>query len=67
MDAEPDAFPALATELLSHPALERLGRHITVASVPSRLWTCAGPQMGDAVRIMRAAADEARKRRAVAR
>lgn len=64
VDAEPDSVPALATELLAHPALERLGRRIVVASVPSRLWTCAGPQMVEAMAILAGAARRAHAARA---
>ncbi|UOM33004.1 ABC transporter substrate-binding protein [Acuticoccus sp. I52.16.1] len=60
VDAEAGEVPALATELLAHPALRRLGRRIVTASVPSRLWTCAGPQLGEAVRILADAAHAAR-------
>jgi iron complex transport system substrate-binding protein len=49
VDAERDTLPSLATEILRHPALVRLSRRISTAALPSRLWTCAGPQLADAV------------------
>jgi iron complex transport system substrate-binding protein len=49
VDAERDTLPSLATELLRHPALAKLSRRISTAALPSRLWTCAGPQLADAV------------------
>lgn len=52
VDAEPDRPPALATELLRHPALLRLGRRIAIAAVPSRFWTCGGPRLAEAVAIL---------------
>ena len=39
----------LATEALHHPVLARLSRRISTAALPPRLWTCAGPQLADAV------------------
>lgn len=56
IDADRDRPPALATALLQHPALRRLGRRITVAEVPSRLWTCAGPGLAEAAEILATAA-----------
>ena len=63
LDAERDGPPALATELLKHPALMALGDRVTIVSVPGRLWTCGGPQLADAVTLLAAARDEALSRR----
>ncbi len=63
LDAERDGPPALATELLKHPALRALGDRVTIVSVPGRLWTCGGPQLADAVTLLAAARDEALSRR----
>lgn len=60
VDSEREGPPSLATALLDHPALEKLGRRIVTVSVPSRLWTCAGPQVADAIDILAAAAEAAR-------
>lgn len=49
VDAERDTLPSLATEALHHPVLARLSRRISTAALPPRLWTCAGPQLADAV------------------
>lgn len=56
VDAERDGPPALATELLKHPALTALGSRVTIVSVPGRLWTCGGPQLAEAVARLAAAA-----------
>ncbi|WP_226580932.1 ABC transporter substrate-binding protein [Acuticoccus sediminis] len=65
VDAEPEALPSLATDILRHPALRDMQRRIVTARVPARLWTCAGPQMGDVVTILAEAARRARAMRAV--
>jgi hypothetical protein len=36
--------------------LRRLARRIDVVSVPSRLWTCGGPALAEAVAILAEAA-----------
>lgn len=62
VDTEHDAFPSLATEVLRHPALARLPHRISVIALPSRLWTCAGPQLADAVSALAEARREAETR-----
>lgn len=47
--------PALAQEVLSHPAIRALERDVKVVALPSNLWTCAGPQLADAVTVLAAA------------
>jgi len=49
--------PSLATEILNHPVLSQLPPSTHVVLLPTRLWTCAGPQVVDAVAQLRAAAD----------
>ncbi|BCJ92264.1 cobalamin ABC transporter substrate-binding protein [Terrihabitans soli] len=44
--------PALAQEILEHPAIRALKRDIKVVALPSNLWTCAGPQLADAVSVL---------------
>jgi len=48
--------PALALEVLDHPAVRALKREVEVVALPSKLWTCAGPQLADAVAILASAA-----------
>jgi iron complex transport system substrate-binding protein len=54
--------PSLATVLLHHPVLAgRTGRTVVV---PSRLWTCGGPGVVEAVERLHAAARAVRRERA---
>lgn len=56
MNAAGDRGPALAYEVLSHPALARRYNGARVVSVPSAWWSCPGPHLVDAVhRLQRAA------------
>jgi iron complex transport system substrate-binding protein len=55
VDAGERSGPALAQEVLDHPAVRALGREVHVAALPSNLWTCAGPQLADAVAVLAAA------------
>ncbi|WP_185983284.1 ABC transporter substrate-binding protein [Aureimonas mangrovi] len=52
VDADDDA-PSLATEILRHPALARLEGRTQIVAVPSRLWTCPGPGLVEAVQRLR--------------
>ncbi|MGD0640891.1 MAG: ABC transporter substrate-binding protein [Roseiarcus sp.] len=52
VDSEGFEAPSLATEALSHPIVAALSRHMKVVALPSRLWTCAGPALVDAVRTL---------------
>ena len=44
--------PSLATQALHHPIVAKLGERLKVISMPSRLWTCAGPSVLDAVELL---------------
>ncbi|MDQ2105214.1 ABC transporter substrate-binding protein [Azospirillum isscasi] len=55
VDAAPDSPPSLAGTLLDHPALAALGRRVRGVSIPSRLWTCPGPQIAEAAERLAAA------------
>jgi len=63
VDAGEQHAPALATEMLRHPALLRMGRRIEVLPLPTRWWTCAGPMLVEAVAHLAAAAQRARTER----
>lgn len=52
MNAGTDRPPALAYELLRHPALRQEFRPAQIVSVPSAWWTCAGPQLVDALALL---------------
>jgi iron complex transport system substrate-binding protein len=47
--------PAMATQILAHPALVDLRRRITVAEIPRPLWSCPGPWLADALSRLAAA------------
>ena len=49
VDSEGVGTPSLATEALRHPIVAALAHRLKVVSLPSRLWTCAGPALVDAV------------------
>ncbi|MGF7174784.1 ABC transporter substrate-binding protein [Azospirillum doebereinerae] len=52
VDAAPDAPPSLAHAVLHHPAVAALATRVRVVSLPSRLWTCAGPQIAEAAELL---------------
>jgi iron complex transport system substrate-binding protein len=62
VDSDRFAAPSLATEALGHPIVAALARRMKVVSLPSRLWTCAGPALVDAVQTLAAATAEVRAR-----
>jgi iron complex transport system substrate-binding protein len=41
--------PALAQQLLRHPALEHLEAQVMTLTMPSRYWSCAGPWIAETV------------------
>jgi iron complex transport system substrate-binding protein len=49
VDGESFGAPSLATEALRHPIVAELSHSLRVVSLPSRLWTCAGPALVEAV------------------
>ncbi|WP_342641726.1 ABC transporter substrate-binding protein [Rhodoligotrophos ferricapiens] len=53
MNAEHEA-PTLAYDVLRHPVLKVLPR-MKIVNIPPRLWTCAGPEMVEAVALLAAA------------
>jgi iron complex transport system substrate-binding protein len=52
LNGESVGAPSLATETLHHPIVAKLGERLEVISMPSRLWTCAGPSVADAVALL---------------
>ena len=64
LDRDEASAPSLADAVLDHPAIAALARRMTVVSLPSRLWTCGGPQIAEAVERLAAAAAAARAREA---
>jgi iron complex transport system substrate-binding protein len=58
VDSEGFEVPSLSTEALSHPIVAALSRRMKVVASPSRLWTCAGPALVDAVQRLAEATAE---------
>lgn len=48
----PDGPPSLAHEVLRHPLIGALGERLQLVALPSRLWTCAGPSVLDAIELL---------------
>ncbi|TDR89296.1 ABC transporter substrate-binding protein [Enterovirga rhinocerotis] len=61
VDTEPDGPPSLATAVLTHPILRALSPRPRLISIPSRLWTCAGPSVVAAIARLRSAAADLQK------
>lgn len=55
--------PSLAHEILNHPLIGRLGDRLRLVALPSRLWTCPGPAVIDAIEMLIDAAAAPRKPR----
>ncbi len=60
LNETPDGPPSLAHEILHHPVIERLGDRLKLVALPSRLWTCAGPSVLDAIELLVRAVEEKR-------
>jgi iron complex transport system substrate-binding protein len=58
LNETPDGPPSLAHEILRHPVIERLGDRLKRVALPSRLWTCAGPSVLDAIELLVSAVEE---------
>jgi len=52
--------PSLAHEVLRHPLIGKLGGRLQLVALPSRLWTCAGPSVLDAIELLVRATEEPR-------
>jgi len=53
----PDGPPSLAHEVLHHPVIEKLSGRLRLVALSSRLWTCAGPSVIDAIEQLVAATE----------
>ncbi|WP_199093537.1 ABC transporter substrate-binding protein [Bosea sp. ASV33] len=60
LNETPDGPPSLAHEILHHPVIDRLGGRLKLVALPSRLWTCAGPSVLDAIELLVRAVEEKR-------
>jgi iron complex transport system substrate-binding protein len=63
ISASRDGPPSQATDILRHPVLSQLGSHTRLVVLPSRLWSCGGPEAVEAVSRLRTVADDIRNRR----
>jgi iron complex transport system substrate-binding protein len=61
LDRDDAGGPSLAGAVLEHPVVRALARRMAIVSLPSRLWTCAGPELAEAVRRLVAATASARE------
>ncbi len=55
VDTTPDAPPSLGEAVLLHPAILALAERVRTVSVPSRLWSCATPEIAEAAERLAAA------------
>jgi iron complex transport system substrate-binding protein len=60
VSANRDGPPAMATEVLKHPVISRISDRTRVVAMPTRLWTCGGPALVDAITVLTDVANEAR-------
>jgi iron complex transport system substrate-binding protein len=60
VNSQRDGPRSLATELLRHPVLARISGDARLVALPSRLWTCGGPAIIEAIaRLARVAVERA--------
>jgi iron complex transport system substrate-binding protein len=57
ISARRDGPPSLATALLDHPVLSKLGPKTHIVVLPTNLWSCGGPEVAEAIARLRAVAD----------
>ncbi|MBV9053793.1 MAG: ABC transporter substrate-binding protein [Hyphomicrobiales bacterium] len=52
LNGDSESAPSLATQALHHPIVTALAEKLRLFDMPSRLWTCAGPSIVDAVQLL---------------
>lgn len=67
LNADTDAPASMAQALLHHPVLARIRDRALVIEIPTRMWTCAGPQIAEAAGLLADAAARAAGRRGTKR
>ena len=60
VSASRDGPPALATEILRHPALTALSDRARIVVLPGRLWNCGGPAIIEAIERLKQVAGAVR-------
>jgi len=58
ISARRDGPPSLATALLDHPVLSKLGPKTHIVVLPTNFWSCGGPEVAEAIARLRAAAQD---------
>jgi iron complex transport system substrate-binding protein len=58
ISARRDGPPSLATALLDHPVLSKLGPKTHIVLMPTNLWSCGGPEVAEAIARLRDAAND---------
>jgi iron complex transport system substrate-binding protein len=58
VSASRDGPPSLATEVLNHPVLAKLEPRTRIIVLPSRLWSCGGPEVVEAIARLRKVTDD---------
>jgi iron complex transport system substrate-binding protein len=58
VSASRDGPPALAVEVLKHPVIAQMSDRVRVVVMPTRMWTCAGPAVVDAIELLMNAAKD---------
>jgi iron complex transport system substrate-binding protein len=60
VSANRDGPPAMATEVLKHPVIARISDRMRLVVMPTRMWTCGGPAIVDAIELLMGAANDVR-------
>jgi iron complex transport system substrate-binding protein len=58
ISARRDGPPSLATALLDHPVLSKLGPKTHIVVLPTNLWSCGGPEVAEAISRLHAVAED---------
>jgi iron complex transport system substrate-binding protein len=58
VSASRDGPPAMAIEVLKHPVIAQMSNRVRVVVMPTRMWTCAGPAVVDAIELLMNAAKD---------
>ena len=60
LDPQTPTSPALANQVLEHPALRQHFRSVATVTIPPQAWACGSQHIVRAVQLLRAAADRLR-------
>jgi iron complex transport system substrate-binding protein len=60
VSASRDGPPAMAIEILKHPVLAQISDRTRLVVMPTRMWTCGGPAIVDAIELLMKVANEVR-------